>query len=151
VGFITRLSELANVGGRSMSAPWRRVRSSDTRRVHGTCRAIAARLVVGEQTLEIVVGEHAKIAFLCSGLQRKGLTIVTAASGSLEQRLQLVHLLEELVDEEPFVHDVDEPAFVAQRSALEGESRGSQHEAGWPFSAKKSRKRRCSARVGTSS
>jgi len=78
---------LANVGGQ-VDLPLRGARSAPRTPAASTARAARSRaLLVGEQTLEIVVGEDGEIAFLCSGLQRKGLTIVTARFRSLEQRL----------------------------------------------------------------
>jgi hypothetical protein len=59
------------------------------------------------------------MAFLWMGLQRNGFTIVTRPlARGLHEAPQLVDAVEQLVDEQPLVHDVDRPSLEAQGAVL---------------------------------
>ncbi len=81
-----------------------------------------AALVLGEERLHVVVGEHGEDRLLVDRLAPEGVHDGDRArADGLQQRLQLVHLLEELVREEALVHDVDRRVLVPQPPALEHE------------------------------
>ena len=125
-GFRTSPSRLPRTWGtRSIARPSRVVRPSSDAPRPGNVGGDGGVLFGGEQRLERVVGQHGKDGLLVDGLAAERVhQRDRAVPRGLEEGLQLRDALEELVHEEPLVHDVDLAAVVAQPPALVGEVAG---------------------------